>query len=52
MFTKEKLKVWINDLNDVLWNNKKIKQEQWHNLVDLRQTLEQIYTSMTSDSSI
>ena len=49
MFTKEKLKIWINNLNDILWHNSKIEQEQWHNLVDLKNTLEKLYTTMTKE---
>ena len=53
MFTKEKLEKWIGNLHDVLYGLPlDIDEERWHNLADLEKTLEQIYTSMTSDNSI
>lgn len=65
MFTKEKLEKWIEALEEHIWIDKrffyefegsKILQdaidERKSNLEDLIRTLEQIYTSITSDGSI
>ena len=65
MFTKEKLEKWINSLEEHIGIDERfLKQvegrkplydgiaERKAALEDLKQTLEQLYTSMTSDNSI
>lgn len=54
MFTKEKLEKWIealNYINRVCWTNTQ-SIEHVEELKSLKKTLEQIYTSITSDGSI
>ena len=65
MFTKEKLEKWIDSLDECIGlDNYRLRQikeknclydgvvERKSNLEDLKHTLEQLYTSMTSDNSI
>lgn len=64
MFTKEKLEKWMDKLNNVMFcldyhkktttdtDEKERAEEHLLTLEDLFQTLEQIYTSITSDGSI
>lgn len=54
MFTKEKLEKWIealNYINRVCWTDTQ-SIEHVEELKSLKKTLEQIYTTMTSDNSI
>lgn len=50
MFTIEKLKKWIEDLNYVL--DIDFDEETFEEIEDLRNTLEKLYASMTSEGSI
>ena len=50
MFTKDKLEKQIETIEYVLCLD--IDEQAYEDLTDLKNTLEQIYTSMTSDSSI
>ena len=58
MFNKEKLKKQICDLeyaiaNLMLWDiNDKVTRDRVANLEELKNTLEKIYTTMTSEDSI
>ena len=52
MFTKEKLENWINSINWTLFNRLESDDNAYEELVDLLNTLEKIYTSITSDNSI
>lgn len=50
MFTIEKLKKWIEDLNYVL--DIDFDEETFEEIEDLRNTLEKLYASMTNEGSI
>lgn len=52
MFTKDKLERWIEAINWSLFCRLETDDDAYEQLCDLQHTLEQIYTSMTSDGSI